>query len=152
MLKQQVSINEPIMLAEETTLAVSLFGAMSPQQLRSMLDLMTLRKCRSGEHLFCAGDLPSNIFVLVQGRVDLIVEQGGIHCIHRSFKVGDTIGETAVIGIQKQIGTAIASSDDVELLELSHQALMDIHSQDKELFCLLMMNIARDVSRKLHAL
>ena len=151
MFKQQVSANEPIVLAQETTLAVSLFGAMNPQQLRAILDLMTVRKCHAGEHLFYAGDLPSNIYILLHGRVDLIVEQEGVHCLRKSFKVGETIGETAVIGIQKQVGTAIASSDDVELLELSHQALLDIHAQDKELFCLLMMNIARDVCRKLHA-
>lgn len=151
MLTQKVSLQEDPGFTEETISSISLFGALNPNQIQGLLPLMQVRLCRSGEHIFSAGDLPSDIYVLLSGRVDLVVNQGGVHRIRDSFGFGDTFGETAVIGIQPQIGNAIAFADDVKLLVISREALIELQERDVEVFAILMMNIARAVSRKLHA-
>jgi len=151
MLAQMVQEQRKITLSEETISYVSLFGALDREQLERLLGYMTQRHCRSGERIFSRGDLPSDIYVLLQGRVDFVVEEHGVARLKTSYKVGDTFGETAVIGIQTQIGSAIASGDDVELLVLSRDSLLLLHKEDPYLYGVLMMNIAREVSRKLHA-
>lgn len=150
MLTQKVSSQEDTGFTEETISSISLFGALDSDQIQTLLRLMQVRRCRSGEHIFSSGDLPSDIFILLNGRVDLVVNQAGVHRIQDSFSFGDTFGETAIIGIQPQIGTAIAFADDVKLLVLSREALIDIQQENIEIFAILMMNIARTVSRKLH--
>ena len=151
MLTQKVSLQEDPGFTEEAMLSISLFGALNLNQIQTLLPLTQVRQCRSGEHIFSAGDLPSDIYVLLSGRVDLVVNQQGVHRIRDSFGFGDTFGETAVIGIQPQIGNAIAFADDVKLLVLSREALIELQAREVEIFAILMMNIARTVSRKLHA-
>jgi CRP/FNR family cyclic AMP-dependent transcriptional regulator len=151
MMTQAAHIQDDIMQNEELISFVSLFGAMSDEQLDYLISRMSRKSCHSGERLFSKGDLPSSIYILVSGRVDFVTEESGISKIQSVFKTGDCFGETAVIGIQTQLGTAIASGDDVEVLELSREALIDIQANNIRLYGILMMNIAREVSRKYHA-
>jgi CRP-like cAMP-binding protein len=54
-----------------------------------------------------------------------------------------------VIGIQPHRGTAIAMTD-TDLIVLSRNTLLSIYESDKELFSILILNIAREVCRRLH--
>lgn len=53
-----------------------------------------------------------------------------------------------MIGIQLHTATAVAL-EPTELIVLSREALHSIFDDDKELFGLLILNIAREVSRRL---
>jgi hypothetical protein len=55
-----------------------------------------------------------------------------------------------VIGIQPHQGAAIAVID-TQLIVLSRKSLMSIYASDKELFSILILNIAREVCRRLYA-
>ena len=139
-----------VRLSEEQVEKISLFGALSREQRNQLLRASTIKHCRLGEQIFCEGDLPSDIYIILSGRVDLVCERDNVHQIKQMLKEGECFGETAVIGIQPQAATAIASSRDVSLLVLTSHLLIEIERHNKELFALLMMNIARDVSRKIH--
>lgn len=139
-----------VTLCEEQIEKISLFGALNDEQRNRLLKESTVRHCRFGEQIFCEGDLPSDIYIVLSGRVDLICERDNIHEIKQILKEGECFGETAVIGIQPQAATAVAATRDVSLLVLNSHSLIDIEKHNKELFALLMMNIARDVSRKIH--
>lgn len=139
-----------VTLSEKQIEKISLFGALTSQQRDRLLRESAVRHCRLGEQIFCEGDLPSDIYIILRGRVDLICERDNVHQIKQILTQGECFGETAVIGIQPQAATAIASTRDVSLLVLTSHLLIDIEKNNKELFALLMMNIARDVSRKIH--
>jgi len=137
-------------LSQDQIEQISLFGALDEVQKQILLEGSSLRHCRIGEHIFDAGDLPSDIYIVLSGRVDLITERMNVHEIQQILKEGDCFGHTAVIGIQPQATSAIVSAKEATLLVLPSKLLIDIQQNDKELFALLMMNIARDVSRKIH--
>ncbi len=63
--------------------------------------------------------------------------------------MGDCFGETAAIGIQPHSASALAV-EDTELIVLSRAALLSIFDSDKELFGMLILNIAREACRRLH--
>lgn len=151
MLSQTVSVQQDIMLSDEIISYISLFGALNREQLDTLLSYMHVRECRSGERIFSKGDLPSDIYILLNGRVDFLMDDGDVTRIQSSYKKGDVFGETAVIGIQTQLGTTVASGDDVQILVLSREALINIQKDNIELYGILMMNIAREVSRKFHS-
>jgi CRP-like cAMP-binding protein len=66
-----------------------------------------------------------------------------------SFKEGDCFGETSVIGILAHSSNALIVRP-TELIVLEPCKLLNIFETDKELFGLLLLNIARETSRRLH--
>ena len=86
----------------------------------------------------------------MSGRIDLVVRKNGIYSLEATYQEGDSLGETALIGIQPQVGSGIVVGEDAELLEIPRDAILDLYDRDVELYGLLMMNIARELSRKLH--
>ena len=139
-------------VSEKLRDATSLFGALSDEQLQKLLHFTHKKRCFSGDKLFVQGDLPADIYVVCEGRIDLVVQKNGVFNIEASYQAGDSLGETALIGIQPQVGTAIVSGGSAELLVISRQDLLDLYENDVQLYAVLMMNIAREVSRKLHYL
>jgi len=137
-------------LSSELRDTTSLLGAFTDSQISSLLRSGRYRDFRAGERVFNQGDLPKSVYIVVSGRVDLVVRKSGIYSLEASFLPGDSLGETALIGIQPQVGSAIVVGDDAELLEISRDVILNLYDEDLELYGLLMMNIARELSRKLH--
>lgn len=128
---------------------VSLFGALNDVQLKKVLSSLSEESFFAAETIYKQGQLPCNIYVVLSGEVALTVKRGEKTELPFQYRVGDCFGETAVIGIQQQMGTATAVGD-VRLLVLNRMDLMELLQWDVELFGILMMNIAREVSRRLH--
>lgn len=127
----------------------SLLGGLNRQQLRSLFGVMKKDQFQRGDIIFAQGQLPCNIYIVVSGEVQLSVLTASESCVAQKYSVGDCFGESAVIGIQPQIGEARAKSD-VSALVLSRQGLLSLMESDAELFAILMMNVAREASRRLH--
>jgi CRP/FNR family transcriptional regulator, cyclic AMP receptor protein len=64
------------------------------------------------------------------------------------FGPGSCIGEASVIGIQAHSASAVVI-EDATLMVLSRQVLMNLFEEDKALFSLLILNIARELARRL---
>ena len=62
---------------------------------------------------------------------------------------GSCIGEASVIGIQMHSASAVIVEDAV-LMVLRRQILMQLFEDNKALFSLLILNIARELARRLH--
>jgi len=139
-------------LSAELRDVTSLFGALTDIQVSTFLGSAKQRLYTAGERVFNQGDLPKGLYIVVTGRVDLVVRKNGVYSLEASYQAGDSLGETALIGIQPQVGSAIVVGDDVELLEISRDAFSELYETDIELYGLVMMNIARELSRKLHGI
>lgn len=149
--KQKTNEFDYVRLRQSELGLYSLFGGVSPLQLTMLEPYLESRQYAPGDKIFLQGDLPSEIFILIQGEIDLVVEQAGVYRIEASYERGDTFGETAFIGIQPQVGTAIVSAGEPVLtLSFTRESLFQLNQESSELFGLLMMNVAREVSRKIH--
>ena len=137
-------------LSAELRDITSLLGALTDIQVSTLLGSAKQRRYTAGERIFNQGDLPKGLYIVVTGRIDLVVRKNGIYSLEASYQAGDSLGETALIGIQPQVGSAIVVGDEVELLEISRDAFSELYETDLELYGLLMMNIARELSRKFH--
>jgi len=128
---------------------LSFLGALSAEQLVKVWRHMNIREFSAGDHIFEQGDLPTAIYIVISGRVDLVIEDGRVHKIAESYKSGQAFGDISFIGIQPQAGTAIAAGNEaVQCLELDRNGLMTLQVEDIELFSMLILNLARDLSRK----
>ncbi len=130
---------------------LSLFGGLSPEQQRELLGYTQRISVTPGAKVFKQGDLPEALYIVLSGRVELIVERDGVATLEVSYHAGDTFGETAYIGIQVQPGTAmVAGEQAADLLVLDRDALLQMQNESLFLFAFLMMNIGREASRKYH--
>lgn len=152
MLSQQYKVYQDISLSPKLRDSVSLFGALTDIQVETLLAYATTKILKSGDRLFNQGDLPDEVCIVVSGRVDLVVHKHGIYSLEATFQAGDSLGETALIGIQPQVGSAIVVGEYAEFITFPKDVLLSLYEDDLELYGVLMMNIAREVSRKLHCL
>jgi len=127
---------------------ISIFAALSDKQLCKLVGLLEMVRYKPGERVFTEGEQPSYIYIVVSGRVKLVIgaEQTPLELV--VFKEGECFGETSVIGIQPHAATTIAV-EDVELLVLSRNTLLSLLKSDLELFSILILNIAREACRRL---
>ena len=128
---------------------IAIFGGLSDKQLHTVFRLLEKTHFHKGEFIFEKGDMPSNIYVVWRGRVELLLDVGGSYLAENVFTVGECFGETAAIGIQPHTASAIAM-DDTDLIVLSNKSLFSIWDTDKELFAALALNIAREACRRLN--
>lgn len=149
----EAKVYEPI-LDIENVLAIlnkiSIFAGLSDGQLYSLFKHLRKVTFNANEAVFMQGQQPNHIYIVKKGRVKLIVWEDDTPLELVEFDQGHCFGEASVIGIQPHKGTAIAV-EQTELIILSRNALMSIYDTDKELFSILILNIAREVSRRLHA-
>lgn len=148
MFAQRVSFQEDITVTKDIISSISLFESLTPNQIQTLLSTMQVRHCSQGERIYTAGDKPTELYTVLNGRVDFVVGKGRVHHIQDSYTTGNMFGETAAGNSNAQIGTAIASTIDVELLVLTLAGLDTIKAEDGELFGKLMVNITRDKHQK----
>ena len=101
------------------------------------------------DYIFKKGDEPRHIYIILSGKIKILTGSDNMPLELVLFDVGQCFGETSVIGIQRHSASAIAV-EDTELLSLSRKALLSIFDKDKEVFGVLILNIAREACRRLH--
>jgi len=129
---------------------ITIFAGLSDPQLYKLSRLLSSVSYKANETVFEQGDEPGNIYIVKKGKVKLVIWEDGIPLELIVFQEGHCFGEASVIGIQRHQGTVIATID-TELIVLSREALMSIYDSDKELFSILILNVAREVCRRLYA-
>lgn len=128
---------------------ISLLGGLSETQLQSVLRRMEWAQYAAGERVFLQGSTPSHIYIIVSGRVKIVVDIDVNPLEMVEYGPGQCFGETSAIAIEPHTATA-AVIEAAELLVLSASALHGIYKEDPPLFGLLMFNIAREACRRLH--
>ena len=140
----------PLSFSLEST---PIFGAMKPAQLDVLRPLLKTQFFEPGHVIFCQGELPKTIFVVVTGEVTFSVEGevSGERRVKDVFREGDALGVASLIGIQAQGGSAqVTSADGATVLTLDCDALIYLEKEHLDIFSLLVLNIARHVSRRLY--
>ena len=130
-----------------------IFGAMNPAQVAILWSKLKQKRFPLGELIFKEGALPTNIYIVVEGEIEFTQQAANLESHVDTYTAHDAFGLTSLIGIQTQAGSAkVTSTNGATLLVLDRETLMFLQSEQIEIFSLLMMNIARHVSRKYHDL
>jgi len=128
---------------------IAIFAGLSDKQLYAVFKVLEKVFYRKGEVIFEEGDKPSYIYIIKTGRIKLVANRIDDPLELIVFEQGHCLGEASVIGIRPHAASAIAIEDS-ELIVLSRNALLSLYKTDIELFSILIMNIAREVSRRLY--
>jgi CRP/FNR family transcriptional regulator, cyclic AMP receptor protein len=127
---------------------ISLLGGFSDAQLNTIFSTLRTLNFKKNHIIFKQDDQPCYIYIVLSGQIKIIRDYKSITLELLTLESGQCFGETSLIGIQAHSSTAIAMQN-CELLTLSRDALISLFEQDKELYSILVLNIARETSRHL---
>jgi CRP/FNR family cyclic AMP-dependent transcriptional regulator len=128
---------------------VTIFAGFSEKALHRVFSNCPIIEKKAGETIVEEGQTASEIYIILQGKVSIVLDMKSDPFELAMFGPGDVIGEASVIGVQKHSATALAK-EITELLVLTRTMLMEIYDRDKGTFSMLILNIARELARRLH--
>jgi CRP-like cAMP-binding protein len=114
------------------------------EQIDSVFLLMKHDRYEAGQDLIAEGEKNGRVFFIVSGKV-AVIKNGRVLM---EFKEGDTVGEMEVLDMMPSAAT-VRALENVEAISLSNSALYEIYKQDTKVFAIMVMNLARDMSRRL---
>ncbi|PKL05238.1 MAG: cyclic nucleotide-binding protein [Spirochaetae bacterium HGW-Spirochaetae-9] len=122
----------------------SLFGGVLPEQIERIKPLFGYARYDADETPMREGDPNDKIYFIIGGRIS--VSKRGI--VIAELGEGETFGEMELIDIMPSIAT-ITALEPLEVVTISNRALYEISKIDTKAFALMVMNLARDLSRRL---
>jgi CRP-like cAMP-binding protein len=127
---------------------IAIWGGISDDQRDKIFRLLEIGMFQKGEHIFRKGDEPSHIYIVKKGKIDLMIGDEDVHLAKKTLVAGECFGVASLMAMQTHTSTAI-TLEDSEIMVLSRQALLQLQEEDIKLFALLIMNIARELARRL---
>lgn len=128
---------------------VTIFSGLNDSEARRICESCSVMEAKVGEIILQEGTPATEIFIILSGKVTVVLGLKDEPMVLTEFDAGNCIGEASVIGIQEHSASAVVT-ETATLLVLSRQVLMDIFETDKALFSMLILNIAREIARRLH--
>ena len=126
-----------------------IFGGVTDAQRETIFRRLALWVLHEGECVFRKGDEPLHIYIVKKGRIDIQIAENDVMIHKHELKVGECFGEASFMSMHKHTTTAVAALES-EVIVLSRKALIELRHEDIELFALLMMNLARELARRLY--
>jgi len=139
---------EDISAVEEMLSGISFLGGLTESQFQKVAENLETASFEKGQYIARRGDEPAYIFIIRSGSVNLIIEDDDSTVIKRTFQRADCFGEAALLSLINNSASFIAAEDS-ELIAFSRKSLNRLHREDPDTFCRLILNLARDLARKL---
>jgi len=122
----------------------SLFGGLTEEQIEQIIPLMEDEHYSPGAIIILEGTPNDKILFMLEGRVSIIKGKTIIY----DLAEGNTFGEMEILDVMPSAATVKAVTD-VTAISISNKSFHEIYKNDIQSFSLLLMNLARDVSRRL---
>jgi CRP-like cAMP-binding protein len=136
-------------LAPEKLQQLGLFGGFEDAALRYLAERLDEVDFPSGSTVFREGDSGRQLFVVLDGEME-VLKRGRNQADARIAILGpgDWFGEMSVIDVQARSATVRVVSP-ARLVSISATLLDDLYRHDTKSYLLLVLNIARELSRRL---
>lgn len=127
---------------------MAVFGGLNNQTLSLILEHSEKVEVPVGEYFFREGDRANALYVLERGVVviERLWEETPIEL--GRFQAGDCIGEMALIDMMPR-SASVRAAEDCQAIEITTASLYKLLKQDLEQYAIIMMNMGREVSRRL---
>ncbi|AKT36452.1 cyclic nucleotide-binding domain-containing protein [Chondromyces crocatus] len=128
---------------------IGLFGGLTDEVLRLLASSLEVQDLEPGHVIFREGESGRDMFVLLDGEIE-VLKRSKRNLEARMAVLGpnDWFGEMSILDVMPRSATvqAIAPS---RVLRLSAQDLDALYRRDLKAYALLVLNIAREMSRRL---
>jgi|GEM_PF-1378465 len=128
--------------------ALPLFGGLPDDALGKLAEKLEVVRVPPGATVFLEGEVARSLYVLVGGALEIVKAgvDGEVHLGH--IRPGECFGEMSFIDMQPRSATVRARAPS-EIWMWPYQAIHECYCKDQKCAMLLVMNIARELSRRL---
>jgi len=133
-----------IMLQPSILQKYSLFGGLMEEQIEGIIPFMTEEKFKAEDIIITEGKTNDRIFFIIEGQVSVSKKD----MVLINFNEGDVFGEMEVLDVMPA-AASIKALTPVRVMTISNKSLRDIYKKDVTTFTLVLMNLARDLVRRL---
>jgi CRP/FNR family transcriptional regulator, cyclic AMP receptor protein len=122
----------------------SLFGGLLPEEIEAIRPLMGWASYEAGTAIMCQGAPNDRIHFILEGAVE--IEKDGVSLAR--LAEGDTFGEMEFLDVMPAVATVRALLPS-KVATISNHALHELSKVSMRAFAMVVMNLARDLSRRL---
>jgi len=130
----------------------SLFGGVTEQAFDTIRPHIQHMHFDEGDRIVTEGEVNDRIYFIELGSVEVLkrLRPGDEHAERQLTRmgVGETFGEMELIDIQP-CAASVRALEPTETLSLSNRDLYKVSRTDMKTYALLVMNLAREISRRL---
>lgn len=128
----------------------SLFGGLTEEQISGIRNFFILEEYKEGEFIEREGESGDRIYFIIEGQVEILkkISQSGDLSRIFMFSEGDVFGEMELLDVQP-CAASVRALKLTKVLTLSNKGLYQISKYDLKVFSLIILNLARDMSRRL---
>lgn len=128
---------------------VGLFGALSDDVLSHLAQTLKRSRVAPGTTIFQEGDAGHELFVVLEGEFEVLKKsRRGRQQRVAILGPSDTFGEMSLIDVQPRSATVRALAP-TQLLRIASEDLDALYRHDLKSYAIVVLNIARDLSRRL---
>ena len=128
--------------------SVPVLGGLTDVSLNFLLEQSHLVSKTAGEYFFHEGDAAQSFYVLVTGIVVIEKQWQSERLELREMKADDCFGEMAIIDLQSR-SASVRAQEPCAAIEITRATLHQLFCRELEQYAILMMNMGREVSRRL---
>lgn len=132
-----------------------LFGGVDDHAMTAIIPLLRELEFAAGEAIVREGEDGDSLFVICRGSVEVLkvsaAADGMVAKRIAVLNVGDVFGEMELIDMQRRSAT-VRALEAVSVLALSNGDLFRIYESDMPTFTLIVLNLARELSRRLRSI
>ena len=130
----------------------SLFGGVTESAFEVLRPYIQHMRFDAGDRIVIEGEVNDRIYFIESGSVEILKHLPDGHTTAEKqltvMKSGDTFGEMELIDIQP-CAASVRAIEPTETLSLSNRDLYKVSRIDMKTYALLVMNLAREISRRL---
>ncbi len=128
---------------------IGLFGGLSDEALDALVLDLHVVTVEAGEFVMHEGETAREMFVVVGGELEVVkLAPSGAHARVALLGPGDWVGEMSILDVMPRSASVRALAPSL-LLVLTASDLDRLYRRDLPSYSMLMMNIARELSRRL---
>jgi len=128
---------------------VTIFSGLTSSRLDEIIASCSIQSYPAGCRIIEEGTPATHIFILLSGAVRVVHGAPPRAFEICSFGPGCCIGEASIVGIFDHTAS-VEITEPAQILILSRNTLMSIYDRDKDFFSILILNIARELARRLN--
>jgi CRP/FNR family cyclic AMP-dependent transcriptional regulator len=130
---------------------IPIFGGLPANVLARIAETFQVVRVTAGTRVIAEGEEARSMFIVGEGEMEVRKRgQAGLELRLAVLRRGDCIGEMSLIDIQPRSATVQAVGQAV-LYVLAHAEIAKLQRTDLEVYTLLVLNIAREISRRLRS-
>ena len=129
-----------------------MFNGLRKEVLTGLAGVCVERSCGAGEVLVKEGTLGREMYVIAQGRVEVVIQAGaGKELVLATLGGGDFFGEMSVVECRARVAT-VRALEATALYSLNRADLLKLFEKSPDQFAILMLNLARGLCGHLRAI